>query len=133
MKTGIYKTELLQDGINVMWFANQSDEGIVYNQYFNPMPIKVIALTLTAIECCIDEWMQGVKEDIKFTAIAYGSVYNNHLNSLQCFDEHTAPYKLFERICDNLHDVARFHAGVVDTPTTVSEYRISDEAFEDAI
>jgi hypothetical protein len=51
--------------------------------------------------------MQGVKEDIKFTAIAYTSVYNNHLNSLQRFDERTAPYKLFERICDNLHDVAR--------------------------
>ncbi|KAG1794062.1 hypothetical protein EV424DRAFT_1335561, partial [Suillus variegatus] len=104
---GIYKTELLQDGINVMWFANRSDEGIVYNQFFNPMPIKLIALMLTTIECCIDEWMQGVKEDIRFTAIAYGSVYNNHLNSLQRFDERTAPYKLFERICDNLHDVAR--------------------------
>ncbi|KAG2111753.1 hypothetical protein DEU56DRAFT_985303 [Suillus clintonianus] len=133
-KTGIYKTELLQDGINVMWFANRNDEGIVYNQFFNPMPIKLIALMLTTIECCIDEWMQGVKEDIRFTAITYGSVYNNHLNSLQRFDERTAPYKLFERICDNLHDVARFHAGVVDTPTTFSDAsRISDEAIEDAI
>ncbi|KAG1899968.1 uncharacterized protein F5891DRAFT_1189053 [Suillus fuscotomentosus] len=133
MKTGIYKTELLQDGINVMWFANQSDEGIVYNKFFNPMPIKVIALMLTAIECYIDKWMQGMKEDIKFTAIIYGSVYNDHLNSLQCFDEHMAPYKLFERICDNLHDVAHFHAGI-ETPTTVSNTsRISDKAFEDAI
>ncbi|KAG2132880.1 uncharacterized protein EDB93DRAFT_1255101 [Suillus bovinus] len=106
----------------------------VYNQFFNPMPIKLIALMLTTIECCIDEWMQGVKEDIRFTAIAYGSVYHNHLNSLQRFDKRTAPYKLFERICDNLHDVARFHAGVVDTPTTFSDAsRISDEAIEDAI
>lgn len=48
-KTGIYKTELIQDGINVMWFANRSDEGIIYNKYFNPMPIKVIALMLTAV------------------------------------------------------------------------------------
>ncbi|KAG1871483.1 hypothetical protein F4604DRAFT_1583260 [Suillus subluteus] len=106
-KTGIYKTELLQDGINVMWFANRSDEGIVHNKYFNPMPIKVIALTLTAIECCIDEWLQGIKEDIKFTAATYGSVYQTHLSSLQRFDERTAPYKLLERICDNLHDMAR--------------------------
>jgi hypothetical protein len=51
--------------------------------------------------------MQGVKEDIKFTATAYGSVYNNHLDSLQCLDQRMAPYKLFEKICDNLHDVAR--------------------------
>ncbi|KAG2128348.1 uncharacterized protein EDB93DRAFT_1052400, partial [Suillus bovinus] len=48
-KTGIYKTELLQDSINVMWFANRSDEGIVYNQFFNPMPIKLIALMLTTV------------------------------------------------------------------------------------
>ncbi|KAG2106484.1 hypothetical protein BD769DRAFT_1675906 [Suillus cothurnatus] len=132
-KTGIYKTELLQDGINVMWFANRSDEGIIHNKYFDPMPIEVIALTLTAIECCIDEWLQGIKEDIKFTATTYGSVYQTHLSSLQHFDERTAPYKLLTRIRQNLHDVARFHAGV-ETPTTMSDRsRISDEAFEDAI
>ncbi|KAG2086371.1 hypothetical protein BD769DRAFT_1681213 [Suillus cothurnatus] len=132
-KTGIYKTELLQDGINVMWFANRSNEGIIHNKYFDPMPIEVIALTLTAIECCIDEWLQGIKEDIKFTATTYGSVYQTHLSSLQHFNERTAPYKLLTRIRQNLHDVARFHAGV-ETPTTVSDRsRISDEAFEDAI
>ncbi|KAG0704167.1 hypothetical protein DFH29DRAFT_997875 [Suillus ampliporus] len=133
VKTGIYKTELLQDGINVMWFANRSDKGIVHNKYFNPMPIEVIALTLTAIQCCIDKWLQGMKEDIKFTATTYGSVYQTHLSSLQRFNKRMAPYKLFERICDNLHNVARFHAGV-ETLTTVSDKsRISDEAFEDAI
>ncbi|KAG1775049.1 hypothetical protein EV702DRAFT_1047173 [Suillus placidus] len=91
--------------------------------YMTFQVLTVIALVLTA----------GVKEDIKFTAAAYGSVYNNHLDLLQHFDQHTAPYKLFEKICDNLHDVARFHAGV-DAPTTFSDAsRISDEAFEDAI
>ncbi|KAG0694510.1 hypothetical protein DFH29DRAFT_815272 [Suillus ampliporus] len=48
-KTGIYKTELLQEGINIMWFANQNDEGIIYHKYFNPMPIEVVALVLTAV------------------------------------------------------------------------------------
>ncbi|KAG2108840.1 hypothetical protein BD769DRAFT_1392651 [Suillus cothurnatus] len=71
------------------------------------MPIEVIALTLTAIECCIDEWLQGIKEDIKFTAATYGSVYQTHLSSLQHFNECTAPYKLLTRIRENLHDVAR--------------------------
>jgi hypothetical protein len=59
------------------------------------------------IECCIDEWLQGVKEDIKFTAATYGSIYQTHLSSLQHFHERMAPYKLLERICDNLHDVAQ--------------------------
>jgi len=32
-----------------MWFANQGNEGIIHNKYFKPMPIEVIALTLTAV------------------------------------------------------------------------------------
>ncbi|KAG2738353.1 hypothetical protein P692DRAFT_20758820, partial [Suillus brevipes Sb2] len=55
-KSGIYKTELLQQGINSMWFLNRSDEGVIYHKYFDPIPIKTIALVLTAIECCVDEW-----------------------------------------------------------------------------
>ncbi|KAG2063500.1 hypothetical protein BDR04DRAFT_1037798, partial [Suillus decipiens] len=48
-KKGIYKTELLQLGINIMWFANRHNEGVVYHEYFNPMPIEVIALVLTTV------------------------------------------------------------------------------------
>ncbi|KAG2354757.1 hypothetical protein BDR07DRAFT_1382006 [Suillus spraguei] len=59
-KKGIYKMELLQLGINIMWFTNQHDEGVIHHKYLNPMPIKVIALVLTTIECCIDKWLQGV-------------------------------------------------------------------------
>ncbi|KAG1764085.1 hypothetical protein EV702DRAFT_1037447, partial [Suillus placidus] len=117
-----------------MWFANRHDEGVIHHKYFDPMPIKVIALVLTAIECCIDEWLQGLKEDIKFTSATYGIVYHGHLGSLQCFDDRMAPYKLLERIHTNLHDLARFHAGVDTlTSTSSSASRISDAAFEDAI
>ncbi|KAG2339210.1 hypothetical protein BDR05DRAFT_892162, partial [Suillus weaverae] len=48
-KSGIYKTELLQEGINLMWFANRGDEGVIYHKYFDPIPIKTIALVLTAV------------------------------------------------------------------------------------
>ncbi|KAG2112915.1 hypothetical protein BD769DRAFT_1391754 [Suillus cothurnatus] len=133
VKEGNYKTELLQLGINVMWFANQHDEGVVYHEYFNPMPIEVIALVLTTIECCIDEWLQGLKEDVKFTSATYGTVYHGHFGSLQRFDERTAPYRLLERIRTNLHDTARFHAGVDTLTISSSASRISDAVFEDAI
>ncbi|KAG2145165.1 hypothetical protein DEU56DRAFT_899942 [Suillus clintonianus] len=132
-KKGIYKTELLQLGINVMWFANRHDEGVIHHKYFNPMPVEVIALVLTTIECCIDEWVQGLKEDVKFTSATYGTVYHGHFGSLQRFDERTAPYKLLERIRVNLHDTARFHAGVDSLTISSSASRISDTAFEDAI
>ncbi|KAG1876695.1 hypothetical protein DFJ58DRAFT_835980 [Suillus subalutaceus] len=134
-KSGIYKTELLQQGINSMWFLNRSDEGVVYHKYFDPIPIKTIVLVLTAIECCVDEWSQGIKEDIKFTSAGYGTVYNHHFSSLQRFDERTAPYKLLSKIRINLHDTARFHAGVASLIplSATSQAHIDDAAFEDAI
>ncbi|KAG2358204.1 hypothetical protein BDR07DRAFT_1220573, partial [Suillus spraguei] len=101
---GLYKSELLQDGINIMWFANRIDEGVVYHKYFSPMPVQVVALILIAIECCIDEWLQGLKENIKFTSASYASVYKDHFGLLQHFHERTAPYKLLEKLCDSLHD-----------------------------
>lgn len=134
-KSGIYKTELLQQGINGMWFLNRSDEGVIYHKYFDPIPIKTIALMLTAIECCVDEWSQGIKEDIKFTSAGYGAIYNHHFSSLQRFDERTAPYTLLSKICINLHDTACFHAGVASLIplSATSQAHIDDAAFEDAI
>ncbi|KAG1873946.1 hypothetical protein F4604DRAFT_1582389, partial [Suillus subluteus] len=107
LKSGIYKTELIQKAINDMWFANRSDEGILYAKYFNPLPVKMMALVLTVMECCVDEWTTGVREDVKFSSASYGPVYLAHLDSLQRFEERTAPYKLLDRILDNLLDVAR--------------------------
>ncbi|KAG1734203.1 uncharacterized protein EDB91DRAFT_1084113 [Suillus paluster] len=133
LKTGIYKSELLQDGINIMWFANRNDEGIVYHKYFNPIPVEVVALVLTAIECCIDEWLQGLKEDIKFTSATYASIYQAHFDSLQRFHKCTAPYKLLERLCDSLHDRARLHAGVEVLTMLSAASWIGDEAFDDGI
>ncbi|KAG2353570.1 hypothetical protein BDR07DRAFT_1309075, partial [Suillus spraguei] len=83
------------------------DEGIIHHKYFNPMPIKVIALVLTTIECCIDKWLQGLKEDIKSTSATYGTVYHGHFGLLQRFNEWTASYKLLDKICVNLHNMAR--------------------------
>ncbi|KAG1846746.1 hypothetical protein F4604DRAFT_1594844 [Suillus subluteus] len=107
MKSGIYKSDLMQSGINDMWFANRIDEGIVYASYFDPLPVKLIALVLTVVKCCIDEWATGVSEDIKFAAVSYSPVYLVHLESLRQFEEQTAAYKLLGKICDNLLDVAR--------------------------
>jgi hypothetical protein len=169
MKRGIYKTDLIQSAINHMWFANRSDEGIVYAKYFDPLPVQTMALVLTAvsvfsdsdvhaatdsvlqIECCIDEWMTGVKEDIKFSSVAYSLVYLLHLNSLQRFEERTAAYKLFGKIGVNLLNIAwyvsdylscssskltfikRMHAGVDPFMTAVTINSFTDDVFDDAI
>ncbi|KAG1775616.1 hypothetical protein EV702DRAFT_972693, partial [Suillus placidus] len=63
-KSGIYKTELLQLGINVMWFANRHDEGVVHHKYFDPMPVEVIALVLTAVSFLFYIQVDGADESL---------------------------------------------------------------------
>ncbi|KAG1867211.1 hypothetical protein DFJ58DRAFT_768940 [Suillus subalutaceus] len=108
-----------------MWFANHMDEGILYAKYFNPLPVKMIALVLAVMECCIDEWSTGVRDDIKFSSVSYAPVYLAHLDLLQRFDGHTALYKLLETIRDTLLDVARLHAGGINPLKTA----VSVDAF----
>ncbi|KAJ6559536.1 hypothetical protein B0H19DRAFT_874276, partial [Mycena capillaripes] len=80
-KTGLYQTFLIQLIANLIFFANKHDEGIKYFAYFNTFPVSAIALILT-IECCIDEWLTGVRVAIEFSEADYRSVYNNHLRDL---------------------------------------------------
>jgi Domain of unknown function (DUF6532) len=47
-RTGLYETDLLQKAINIMWFTDAKDEGIVFGHYFNPIPLQTIALVFTA-------------------------------------------------------------------------------------
>ncbi|KAG1775839.1 hypothetical protein EV702DRAFT_1233191 [Suillus placidus] len=120
--------------VNDMWFANRNDEGVIQGRYFEPLPVEIIALILTAIECCIDEWITGVKEDIKFLSNAYSSVYVGHLRSLQHFDEWTSAYKLLGKIADNILDVARLHAGVDSFQAThATPFGFTDNIFDDVI
>jgi hypothetical protein len=47
---GIYESPVIQEVINLTWFANKSDEGIEYSSYFeNGIPFVTIALVLTAV------------------------------------------------------------------------------------
>ncbi|KAG2116974.1 hypothetical protein DEU56DRAFT_748137, partial [Suillus clintonianus] len=79
--------------------------------YFDPLPVELLALILTAIKCCIDKWITGVKEDIKFSLATYSPVYQVHLNSLQWFDEHTNAYNLLAKIGINILDLVRYVPG----------------------
>ncbi|KAG2351280.1 hypothetical protein BDR07DRAFT_1320495, partial [Suillus spraguei] len=45
LKTGIYKTKLLQEGINIMWFANQNDEGNIYHMLQSYVPLFIFSLS----------------------------------------------------------------------------------------
>ncbi|KAG6822010.1 hypothetical protein H0H92_015675, partial [Tricholoma furcatifolium] len=48
VRKGIYKHPIIQMAVNMMWFKNKRDEGVIYTDMFNPMPLPAIALILTA-------------------------------------------------------------------------------------
>lgn len=48
-RKGIYQHPIIQRSINKMWFKNRRDEGIEYEESFDPLPVPAIALMLTAV------------------------------------------------------------------------------------
>ena len=105
-RKGIYSNPIIQKAVNKLWFNNKRDEGVIYQDYFNPISIPSIALILTAvgffiffssdklsiyflhrsqIECNIDEWATGIKTDITFYAEEYRPIYDSHVVSLSEF------------------------------------------------
>ena len=48
-RRGFLKAPLIQKIVNTMWFANKTDEAVVFAQYFKPFPFPALALVLTAV------------------------------------------------------------------------------------
>ncbi|KAI6164100.1 hypothetical protein EDD17DRAFT_1475230 [Pisolithus thermaeus] len=57
---GFLKVPLIQKIINTMWFTNKHNDSIRFHKHFKPFPYPALALILTVIECCIDEWTMGI-------------------------------------------------------------------------
>lgn len=89
-----------------MWFRNKQDEGVIHEENFNPLTVEAVALVLAAvrdspyyflipftcrlqIECCIDEWISGIRTDIPFSTTLYKDVYEDHIRCLERFDKIT--------------------------------------------
>ncbi|KAJ7058404.1 hypothetical protein C8F01DRAFT_1303941 [Mycena amicta] len=81
-RKGLYKNPVLQKAVNTLWFANRRDEGPSFPELYKPLPIPALALILTLIENCVDEWLTGIKTPTPFTANEYRTVYESHIMSL---------------------------------------------------
>ncbi|KAI0265923.1 hypothetical protein BC834DRAFT_158132 [Gloeopeniophorella convolvens] len=114
-----YRHPIIQKAVNITWFRNKDDDGVVYHEYFSPVPSQAIALVLTAcllrfqIECCIDEWSTGTRVDSKWDYARFRLEYTSHIKSLEALREHGMRLGrdlLHQLQCDLLRD-ARVHAG----------------------
>ncbi|KAF8233249.1 hypothetical protein L208DRAFT_1267700, partial [Tricholoma matsutake] len=127
-RKGLYQSKLIQKVVNAMWFRNKQDKGISYSFYFNPFTIPALALVLTAIECCIDEWITRIKTDIPFTTALYQDVYEDHLCCLECFEKHTKKHGILNNILLKLYNQGKFHSSAQPL-STADHPTISDDVF----
>ncbi|KAI6025349.1 hypothetical protein BKA83DRAFT_3998341, partial [Pisolithus microcarpus] len=101
--TGLYTNPVIQQVINEVLFKNKSDDGIKWAKYYNPFPRVAFALTLTAIECAIDEWASGSREMISFKEDEYSGIFNSHLASLDEFSKAAGKLDLLKKLLEQVY------------------------------
>ncbi|KAH9984984.1 hypothetical protein BJV77DRAFT_1071665 [Russula vinacea] len=130
-----YRHPIIQKVINITWFQNKDDDGIVFHDYFTPIPIEVIAIVLTVIECCIDEWTDGTWKESNWREERFKGTYISHLNSLRDLRSHGDLQQggdLLAQIQYDLFRSARMHAGAPPEPVTGGG-RFAREALDAAL
>ncbi|KAH8990671.1 hypothetical protein EDB86DRAFT_2831097 [Lactarius hatsudake] len=80
-----YEHPAIQKAINIMWFRNREDDGVMFHEHFSPMPIPAIAFILTLIECCIDEWADG--KETRWKEVQFQTAYETHIKMLRHFQQ----------------------------------------------
>lgn len=122
-RKGMYQAKILQKVVNITWFRNKQDEGVVHEDLFSPLTVEALALVLAAvpdffnyflipltcclqIEHCIDEWSSGIRTDIPFSAGLYKDVYEDHIRCLEEFNKVTK-YAILPGILQELYEGGR--------------------------
>ncbi|KAI6010389.1 hypothetical protein BKA83DRAFT_4503539 [Pisolithus microcarpus] len=131
-RCGFLKAPQIQKIVNMMWFANKHDDGVMFPDHFKPFPHPALALVLTGIECCIDEWATGTRMDVAFTIQEYCGMFESHLNCLQEFEEATKQYGVLSGICNKIYEAGRIHSGAAPL-ITQSQASVSARVIADAI
>ncbi|KDQ58870.1 hypothetical protein JAAARDRAFT_46540 [Jaapia argillacea MUCL 33604] len=114
-RVGLYEHPIFAELIAQQWFkkrkrSTQAD-GLVYPQTFNPIPIPMLALVTTAVECALRDWEDGVfKANVnQFSEDEYRPVYERHLKNLES-NKSKAPL-FWDKLLRSLFKDAWTHAG----------------------
>ncbi|KAJ7588278.1 hypothetical protein C8J56DRAFT_941262 [Mycena floridula] len=117
LRTGFLQAPIIQTAINTMWFKHKNDVGPSSSLFSvdGGLPLPAVALALTTIECCLDEWQSGEHVNVQFTANVYQEKYEAHLKTLKAFHARTKDANIIPKMCVRLLKNARKHAKIVDT------------------
>lgn len=48
-RKGLFRNKNIQKVVNAMWFSKKQEEGVVYHEYFKPLPDVTLELVLTVV------------------------------------------------------------------------------------
>ncbi|KAK0481059.1 hypothetical protein EDD18DRAFT_1363295 [Armillaria luteobubalina] len=120
-----YEHKIIFSSICVAWFKNIKDFGVKYSDRFDPIPNVSLALVLTAIKFCLEEWSTG--SYIQGT-LNESEDKGHYINFLKDVEEWTgANAKVTKNICKKWHNRARKNTG------TANRVVVAGHMNEDAI
>ncbi|KAJ1303018.1 hypothetical protein OPQ81_011219 [Rhizoctonia solani] len=80
---GHYKSREIHRAIGAGLFNSPNSVGILYQDYFNPMPLAVVAFVIAVMEFCIEEWSSGFFEHADLDTKNMLEKYRFHLSELE--------------------------------------------------
>ncbi|KIJ90071.1 hypothetical protein K443DRAFT_117147 [Laccaria amethystina LaAM-08-1] len=144
-RTGLYRHPIIQTIINKMYFKNKTDDGIVNPEFSEneELSLVTLALVLTVIDNCLDEWQTGEHVDVQFSAAAYKNKFIAHLKRLEDFAEKTKDANIVSRLRKHLLKMAKYfsyrlmtvsrkHAKADDAPQVIQAARVTEDEVEAA-
>ncbi|KAN0105378.1 hypothetical protein V8E52_011087 [Russula decolorans] len=86
-KTGFAENAIIKKVLREAFFRRKDDRGITHANSFSPIPLALIALILTAVEHCIEEWSTGTLVKANFEESTAAPLYDAHLEKLRNWHE----------------------------------------------
>ncbi|KIM77565.1 hypothetical protein PILCRDRAFT_11985 [Piloderma croceum F 1598] len=115
---GFCSNKIISEAIQAAWFSHKKAMGVEYSDYFNPLSLVTLALTLTAAK-----WSTGMFIKAEFNEKDNADRYKAHLTDLTKWRNGNP--KVIDNICKKLFNRAYRNAGAVAIEATS---RITNEA-----
>ncbi|KAJ1308087.1 hypothetical protein OPQ81_002150 [Rhizoctonia solani] len=80
---GHYESREIHHAIGAGLFNGPNSVGVLYQDYFNPMPLAVVAFVIVVMEFCIKEWSLGFFEHADLDTKNMLEKYQFHLSELE--------------------------------------------------
>lgn len=111
---GFAENKLIGTIIKEAWFRTKKDVGVCFEASFCPISLVTIALILTVIECCLDEWADGTHCKIPFSEKLYRDKFDIHLKRINEWNQVNTV--VIEKIRRRMYERARRASGAEPVP-----------------